>query len=75
MEAIAPALIDARADVAAAFQQALAAFDRAAPIWLLGHNDADGLASIALLDRALSATGWATRARIVGSSAGACAPL
>ena len=60
-----PSLSDPAA-VRAAFSAAILRFDRTRPIALLGHNDADGLASLALLARAFAAAGWATRTRIVG---------
>ena len=52
--------------VAAAFSAAIARFDRAQPVWVLGHNDADGLSATALFARAFKAAGWAVRTRIVG---------
>ena len=48
------------------FLEALDGFDPARPVWLLGHNDADGLSATALLARALQAHGRAVRTRIVG---------
>ncbi|MBV9654942.1 MAG: DHH family phosphoesterase [Acetobacteraceae bacterium] len=54
------------ASIRAAFAAALARFDRGAPVWLLGHFDADGLAATAILARALRAAGWSVRTRIVG---------
>ena len=57
---------DPRAAARVAFAQALAGFDRSRPIIVLGHFDADGLAAIAILVRALSAAGWAATPRIVG---------
>lgn len=35
-------------------------------MWVLGHNDADGLSATALFARAFQATGWDVRTRIVG---------
>lgn len=48
------------------FAQALRTFDRARPVRVLGHNDADGLSAIALLTRALRSAGWIAEPRIVG---------
>ena len=56
----------ARADTAAAFSAAVRTFDHAAPVWILGHNDADGLSATALFARAFSAAGWTVRTRVVG---------
>ena len=52
--------------VARAFRVAAARFDPAQPIWILGHNDADGLSATALFARAFAARGQETRTRIVG---------
>ena len=48
------------------FRDVLAGFDAAQPVWVLGHNDADGLSATALLARALEAHGRTVRTRIVG---------
>lgn len=48
------------------FTEALARFNRGAPVWILGHNDADGLGATALLARALAADGRTVVTRIVG---------
>jgi len=50
----------------AAFRGAVARFDRTAPVVILTHNDADGLAAAALLARASLRTYLATRVRILG---------
>ena len=55
-----------RDTVAAQFAAAIAAFDPSQPVWVLGHNDADGLSATALFSRAFAATGRAVRTRIVG---------
>ena len=46
--------------------EALDRFDPTAPVWVLGHNDADGLSAVAILARALAAQGCTVRTRIVG---------
>ncbi len=56
----------ARAETAATFAKAIQAFDRAKPVWILGHNDADGLSATALFARAFGQAEWAVRTRIVG---------
>jgi single-stranded-DNA-specific exonuclease len=56
----------ARAETASTFARAIQEFDRTKPVWVLGHNDADGLSAIALFARAFGAAGWAVRTRIVG---------
>ncbi len=48
------------------FAAAVARFDRARPVWVLGHNDADGLSATALFTRAFKADGRDVRIRIVG---------
>lgn len=48
------------------FADAIAGFDKGRPVWVLGHNDADGLSATALFARAFAAAGWAVRTRIVG---------
>lgn len=57
---------DVRIAAARAFAEALGAFDRARPVLVLGHFDADGLAATAILVRALRAAGWDARPRITG---------
>ena len=52
--------------VRARFAEAFARFDRSKPVWVLGHNDADGLSAIAILARALGAAGCEVRTRVVG---------
>lgn len=49
-----------------AFAAALDGFDRARPVSVLGHFDADGLSAVAVLVRALRAAGWTAEARITG---------
>jgi single-stranded-DNA-specific exonuclease len=56
----------ARSETASTFARAIRAFDRTGPVWILGHNDADGLSATALFARAFVAAGWAVRTRIVG---------
>ncbi len=58
--------IKARTAARAAFEQALAGFDRAKPVIVLGHFDADGLSAVAILVRALAAGGWRVEPRITG---------
>lgn len=53
-------------ETASAFAIAIQTFDRTKPVWILGHNDADGLSATALFARAFVATGWAVRTRILG---------
>ena len=48
------------------FAAVVARFDRSRPVWVLGHNDADGLSATALFARAFEAAGWTVRTRIVG---------
>ncbi|MBO1077793.1 DHH family phosphoesterase [Roseomonas haemaphysalidis] len=57
---------DARAATASRFADAIRAFDRTRPVWVLGHNDADGLSATALFARGFRAAGWEVRTRIVG---------
>ncbi|WP_375390609.1 DHH family phosphoesterase [uncultured Sphingomonas sp.] len=57
---------DPRAAAAAAFAVALDGWDRARPVIVVGHSDADGLAAVAILVRALHAAGWTAAPRIVG---------
>ena len=56
----------ARTETASVFATAVQAFDRTKPVWILGHNDADGLSATAVLARAFGAAGWVVRTRIVG---------
>lgn len=56
----------ARTETASAFAMAIREFDRTKPVWILGHNDADGLSATALFARAFGAAEWAVRTRIVG---------
>jgi single-stranded DNA-specific DHH superfamily exonuclease len=56
------------ADQQARFESAVARFDRAAPVWILTHNDADGLAAAALLARAFGPVGISTQVRIPGAA-------
>ena len=56
----------ARTETASAFADAIREFDRTKPVWILGHNDADGLSATALFARAFGEAGWAVRTRIVG---------
>lgn len=56
----------ARAETASTFAKAIQTFDRTRPVWILGHNDADGLSATALFARAFGAAGWVVRIRIVG---------
>ncbi|MFC3123806.1 hypothetical protein ACFOD4_01930 [Pseudoroseomonas globiformis] len=56
----------ARTRAASAFAEALRNFQPGKPAWVLGHNDADGLAATALFARALEQAGWTVRTRIVG---------
>ena len=56
----------ARLQTASAFATAIQAFDQTQPIWILGHNDADGLSATALFARAFKAAKWTVRTRIVG---------
>jgi single-stranded-DNA-specific exonuclease len=52
--------------IAQALLSALESFDRGAPVLVLGHNDADGLSSTAILVRALSRADWTVRTRTLG---------
>ncbi len=56
----------ARSETAATFARAIREFDRTRPVWILGHNDADGLSATALLARAFGQAGWTVRTRIIG---------
>jgi single-stranded-DNA-specific exonuclease len=58
--------IESRSTIATIFANAAQAFERSKPVWILGHNDADGLSATALFARAFLATGWAVRTRILG---------
>ena len=55
-----------RDTVASRFATAVQSFDLSRPVWVLGHNDADGLSATALFARAFAARGTAVRTRIVG---------
>ena len=57
---------DPREAARAAFATALEGFDRARPVVVLGHFDADGLSAVAILVRALTAAGWRAVPRITG---------
>ena len=57
---------DPRAAAGKAFVQGLATFDPGRPAMVLGHFDADGLAAVAILLRALRAAGRPAEPRIVG---------
>ncbi len=59
-------LSDASTVVRARFAAVVSRFDRTRPVWVLGHNDADGLSATALFTRAFTAAGWSVRTRIVG---------
>lgn len=59
-------MTDLRAQVEAAFAAAIRAFTLGKPVWVLGHNDAEGLSATALFARALGPAGWTVRTRIVG---------
>ena len=48
------------------FRAALAGFDHAKPVLVLGHHDADGLSSTAILCRALRRAGHAAEVRVLG---------
>lgn len=48
------------------FGRTIARFDRVAPILILTHNDADGLAAAALLARAFERNAYDSRVRILG---------
>src|SRR5688572_8967201 len=54
------------APVRRAFRAALARFAADAPLLLMGHHDADGLAALAVLARAFRHTGRPVRMRVVG---------
>lgn len=58
--------LDPRMAAREAFTAALAGFDRARPLVVLGHFDADGLSAVAVLVRALAAEGWPVEPRITG---------
>ena len=57
---------DPRGAARDAFAAALTGFGRDRPAVVLGHFDADGLAAIAILVRALRAAGWRVEPRITG---------
>ena len=54
------------ADQRDAFEGAVGQFDRGKPVWILTHNDADGLAAAALLARAFPRIALPTQVRILG---------
>jgi single-stranded-DNA-specific exonuclease len=56
------------------FRNALAAFDRTVPVLILGHHDADGLSSTAILSRALERSGRRTQVRLLGRGENAWSP-
>jgi single-stranded-DNA-specific exonuclease len=49
-----------------AFRDALAGFHPAKPVLILGHHDADGLSSMAILSRAIERSGQRTTLRVLG---------
>jgi single-stranded-DNA-specific exonuclease len=49
-----------------AFRDALAGFNSAKPVLILGHHDADGLSAAAILSRALERSGRGTKVRVLG---------
>jgi single-stranded-DNA-specific exonuclease len=57
---------DPRAAARDAFGAAVARFDTARPVLVLGHFDADGLAAAAILARALARSGRSAEIRLVG---------
>ncbi|HVF95053.1 MAG TPA: phosphoesterase [Sphingomonas sp.] len=57
---------DLRGAAGDALGDALRGFDRQRPVIVLCHFDADGLASAAILARALHATGWAAETLVIG---------
>ena len=57
---------DPRPLVREAFKTALLSFDPSRPTLILGHFDADGLAAVAILKRALDEAGCASELRLVG---------
>ena len=59
---------DPRADSAEAFAKAVDAFDRNRPVAVLGHFDADGMAAVAILVRALAADGRRALPLLVGKT-------
>lgn len=61
-----PPSADPRGAVEAAFRRAVARFDVALPVLVLGHHDADGLSATAVFARALTASGRTVTTRIVG---------
>ena len=60
------AAADPRAAARDVFTEALASFDRARPIVVLCHFDADGLSAAALLIRALTGSGWLAEPLVLG---------
>ncbi|WP_212611400.1 phosphoesterase [Sphingomonas gellani] len=57
---------DWRSLARAMFLSAIARFDRGRPVLVLGHFDADGLSALAIIVRALRASGLQVQARPVG---------
>jgi single-stranded-DNA-specific exonuclease len=57
---------DPRIAACEAFAAALATFDRARPVVVLSHFDADGLAAAAVLVRAMRTAGWRAEAVTTG---------
>ncbi|WP_431272236.1 hypothetical protein [Dankookia sp. P2] len=57
-----------------AFREVVAAFDAARPVLILGHHDADGLSSAAILFRALERSGRRARVRLLGRGENAWSP-
>jgi len=59
---------DPRTAAAAAFEAASAGFDRTRPVAVLGHFDADGMAAVAIVVRALADDGWRAVPLLVGKA-------
>lgn len=66
VDALAIDTTHAAAQTGQRFLQALERFTPGRPVWLLSHNDADGLSALAILARALRAHGHEVRTRVVG---------
>ncbi|HUS15120.1 MAG TPA: phosphoesterase [Chloroflexia bacterium] len=62
------------ADRRKAFRDAVAAFKPAKPVLILGHHDADGLSSAAILFRALERSGRHAKVRLLGRGENAWSP-
>lgn len=56
------------------FRDAMAAFNPAKPILILGHHDADGLSSTAILSRTLGRSGRHAKVRLLGRGENAWSP-